>query len=354
VLRRLAIAALSVCVGLLGFPLLGSQSQTENAVHVLSNTEARKLAARRVEAAVPSGSAPSEFTVRVSVGEDGKVRDVTNPNQLPPELFSAAATAAREWWFRDYPREGKPEGFQADITFHGPIVGIAATKDGKPVAGVYVYGSQWTCCPPQQDTATTDENGGFRLERPGAIIHFSSDDFQPLSLIVRPDISTLHVTLEPPSNSLSVPACGKPSKDTERVGGGRYGLQFDVPLRDAKLIRGEWDVDYVVHIVKPNKGHDQLELWFGPYAMDSQPYDDQFIDSTRFAQRSVVASPAATGSGRGGVVGLDSWGALGDGTMWRQVSVVTEGARYKNARPENAALFDRVINSLCFIPLPSR
>jgi hypothetical protein len=351
VFRQLTIAAFSVCIGLILTPRC--QSQTENAVHVLSNTEARKLAWRKVEASAPSG-APAEFTVRVSVGGDGKVRDVANSNQLPPELFSAAATAARNWWFQDYLQGGKPVGFQADITFHGPIVGVVATKDGKPVAGVFVYGSDWTCCPPQQDAATTDENGSFRLERPGAVIHFSSDDFRPLSVIVRPDTSTLHIAVEPPSSSLSLPACGKPNKDVERVGGGEYGLQFDVPVHDAKLIRGEWDVDYVVHIVKPNKGHDKLELWFGPYAMDRQPYDDQFIDSAVFAQRSVVASPAATGSGRGGVVGMDSWGAVGDGTMWRQVSVVAEGARYENVRPENAVLFDRVINSLCFVPYPSR
>ena len=351
-LRRLAIAAFSVCIGLPVILTPRCQSQTENSVHVLSNTEARKLAARRMEATAPSG-APVEFTVRVSVGEDGKVRDVTNPNELPPELFSAATTAAREWWFRDYLQGGKPVGFQADITFHGPIAGVVATKDGKPVAGVYVDGSDWTCCPPQQDAATTDENGGFRLARPGAVIHFSSDDFQPLSLIIRPDTSILHVTMEAPSNSLSLPACGKPSKDVERVGEGEYGLQFDVPLRDAKLIRGEWDVDYVVHVVKPKTGDDELELWFGPYAMAIQPRDEALIDSALFSQRNVVASPGVIAPGHGGVFGLDSWGSMGDGTMWRQVRVQLEGARYKNVRPENAALFDRVINSLCFIPYPS-
>jgi len=305
VLRRLAIAALSVFVGLPGIPRLGCQSQSENALHVLSNKEARKLAARRLEATVPSG-APAEFTVRVSVGEDGKVRDVTNPNQLPPELYSAAATAARSWWFRDYLQDGKPVGFQADITFHGPIVGVVATKDGKPLPGMRVYGSEWTCCPRQQDAATTDENGVFRLERPGAVIHLSSDDFQPLSLLVRPDASTLQIMVEPPNNSLSVPACRTPSKDTERVSGGRYGLQFDVPLGDAKLIRGKWDVDYVVHTVKSKKGDDKLELWFGPYAMDGQPSDDQLVDSALFAQRNVVASPGVIVPEYGGVVGLDS------------------------------------------------
>lgn len=352
--RCLAIGGLFIYVGLSGIFTLACQSRAEGAVPVLSNGEARKFATRVLEATVPSGSAPAEFTIRIFVGEDGKVRDVTNPNALPASLFSAAASAAREWWFRPYLRDGKPENFQADITFRGPIVGTVTARDGKPIAGVSIYGSEWkTCCPNQRDFTTTDENGQFRLEHPGAVIHFSSDEFQPQSLVVKTDTSTLHIMMEPSSSSLRLPACGKPGKDVERVGGGKYGLHFDVPLRDAKLVRGKVDVDYVVHVVKPKKGDDHLEFWFGPYAMNSTPDDKQFIESALSGQRNVVASSDVVAPG-GGVIGLDSWGRLPDGKMWRRMAVPGQGAVYKNARPESATLFDSVINSLCWIPYPNR
>jgi hypothetical protein len=126
-----------------------------------------------------------------------------------------------------------------------------------------------------------------------------------------------------------------------------------VPPREVRLNLGETDVDYVVHTVKAKHGNDRVEFWFGPYAMSPTPDDEQFVESEAFATRNVV-KPSNPTDGSGGVVGSDTWGRLADGTMWRQMAFGLEGARYQNVSSENAALFDRIINSACWIDYPKR
>lgn len=341
----------SACLG----PAVVSLCQTtaSNATAILSNREARKAAVNTTEATVPPGPNPTEFTVRVSVGADGTVRNVTNPYALPDSLFTAAADAARQWNFRSGRRGGGSKGFEADITFHGPISGTVTNKDGAPAAGVAVSGTLWTCCPPQQDTITTDESGSFRIAHPGEVLHFrAGDSFQPRSVVVPPDKSTLNVALDPASNSLSVPVCGKAQPGFERIGWGKYGLQFDVPQGEVRLLRGNPDVDYVVHIVKAKHGKDQVEFWFGPYAMTSTPEDEQFVESETFATRNVIKRADAVVGSDGGVIGTDTWGRLPNGKMWRRMAIGLEGARYQDVDSENASVFDPIVNSACWIEYP--
>jgi hypothetical protein len=296
---------------------------------------------------------PSEFTVRVSVGADGTVRDVSNPYSLPNPLFAAAADAARHWYFRNDKGHGKPKAFEAEITFHGPVAGTVTTKDGTPVAEVMVFGSEWNCCPVQRDSLTTDKSGSFRIEHPGEVLHFvPSDKFQPQSIVVTPKISALNVALDSESNSFPLPHCSKPQSGFERISWGKFGLQFDVPRRDARLFRGNVDVDYVVHTVKAKHGDDRVEFWFGPYAMNTTPDDEQFVGSETFATRNVVMLPDSGDGSKGGVVGSDTWGRRLNDKMWRRMAVSGEGAEYQDVSPENAAQFDRIINSACWIAYP--
>ena len=216
------------------------QSVTQNVREVLSNREARKAAIDIQEATVPPGFNPTEFSVRVSVRADGTVKHVSNAYSLSGPLFAAAAVAARQWRFRTDRYGGKPHGFDAEITFHGPVAGTIVARDGRPVAGVVVFGSVWFCCPPQQDRVRADQSGSFRIEHPGAVLHFlPSDRFQPQALVVAPEMSTVKVTLPPASSSLSLAACSEPQRGFERIGWGKYDLQFDVPQRDVRLIRGK-------------------------------------------------------------------------------------------------------------------
>ena len=90
-----------------------------NPVPILSDSEARDLATKIVEPVFPSTAiVGTEIKVQVGVGLDGSVNGVGNPYKVSMPLFMAAASALREWHFRPYLREGKPDVFGADIVFH--------------------------------------------------------------------------------------------------------------------------------------------------------------------------------------------------------------------------------------------
>jgi hypothetical protein len=95
-------------------------AKVADAYPVLSDEEARKLATKIVEPVIPAGAAQpgTSFTVHILVGEDGTVHTVQNSNNVPTALFLAANVAFHQWRFRPYLRNGKPDVFTADITFH--------------------------------------------------------------------------------------------------------------------------------------------------------------------------------------------------------------------------------------------
>jgi hypothetical protein len=55
----------------------------------------------------------------------------------------------------------------------------------------------------------------------------------------------------------------------------------------------------------------------------------------------------------GNEIGLDSRGKRDDQRSWRWLGVWAEGAVYENASPEDAALFDQIIDSACLVPYPT-
>jgi hypothetical protein len=55
--------------------------------------------------------------LRISVDEAGKILAVQNPNQVDPRLFTAGERVLRQWQFRPYIHSGKPDRFDADVTF---------------------------------------------------------------------------------------------------------------------------------------------------------------------------------------------------------------------------------------------
>jgi hypothetical protein len=94
-------------------------TRIENPIPVLTNGEARKLAARVVEAVMAPGKGRKgiKFTLRVSVDEAGRVQNVQNPNNVQPALYSAGSAALKKWRFHPYLNRGKPDRFYADVTF---------------------------------------------------------------------------------------------------------------------------------------------------------------------------------------------------------------------------------------------
>jgi hypothetical protein len=144
-----------------------------------------------------------------------------------------------------------------------------------------------------------------------------------------------------------IPACGNLPNDQKWISWGQYGLKFKVPKRGVKILGGDPDVDYVKFVIKPADHDTALVLWFGPYALTPEPKQEQLKSSAEFTQTKVVNSD-------GTAIGLDTRGKNHDNTTWRRFAVWLEGAVYENASASDAALFDRVIESACVVPHPSR
>lgn len=224
------------------------------------------------------------------------------------------------------------------------IEGVVVAKDGQPLAGVIVSGSIWKqCCPYQRDIVSTNEKGEFLLQHPGAVVHFLSKNQRPLTLLVEPGTSPLHIVLTPAENDLPVPVCSQPEPRHKLIPSGKYGLHFSVPKNEVKVLDGKPDTDYVRYVIKPKKGDSFLALWFGPYAIPSEPEDEQFLNSSTFSQRNLVAVG-------GGALGADTWGQSKNGLSWRHTGTMGSGAIYQNASKEEAQLFDQIINSICTVP----
>jgi hypothetical protein len=228
-----------------------------------------------------------------------------------------------------------------------PLTGIVANKDGQPLAGVSVS-SRTTCCPQKFDKGETGNDGTFRLNHPGKVIHFYKEGMQPKT-VVPGAAAEVRVTVETQPDNMIVPHCKKTTNGLKRIGWGKNGIQFDVPEHGVKISGGTPDVDYVHYVIKSGKGKSFLGFWFGPYAIGLEPDDERFLSSSTFDQRSVVDSKEEPMGGQ------DNWGDSRSGGHWRQMAILGEGgAEYADAGPQDAALFDQIINSACVTPFPGR
>jgi hypothetical protein len=160
-----------------------------------------------------------------------------------------------------------------------PLSGTVTTESGQPLSGVTIYGTSSKCCPYKREDSKTDKSGNFRIQHPGAVLHFFKDNLQPKTILLRPEESAIQITLLPASNNLNIPVCGKQVAGVKRIGWGEYGLKFDVTERRVRIPGGEPDVDYVRYVIKPKAGKSYLQLWFGAMAMSLEPEDEQFVKS---------------------------------------------------------------------------
>jgi hypothetical protein len=222
------------------------------------------------------------------------------------------------------------------------LKGIVTDAQGKPLAGVKVFGSSTNCCPAKSDQAETNSAGEFHLDHPGGVIRLRKEGFAPQSFVVRPDAADAHIVLREADNNLTIPQCKKSRRGYTRVGFQHIG--FDLPKHGVQVRGGKWDVDYVRYVIRLNEKASSLELWFGPYAISSQPDDKQFIDSLDFAQREATITGV-------GSAGMESSGHFANGNSWRRlVFMGAGGATYRDSPPQEAVVYDQIIESACFIP----
>ena len=240
---------------------------------------------------------------------------------------------------------------QAASQSGSPLSGTVTNEAGKPIAGVVVVGSYWKdCCPAERDSVRTDVNGDFRIDHPGAALHFLKEGFEPQTIAVVPTTTNLRVILHPANSDWIIPACGKPTHNLKRVRWSKYGIQFMIPRHAVKVAGGKPDVDYVRYVLRTKTGASYMELWFGGFTLQTAPDDDLIVASTGISQRNI-----RTASVNAPFVGVDSSGHLRSGGLWRWTAILGRGGGvYRNASAQDAPIFDQIINSMCFVPDPKR
>lgn len=223
-----------------------------------------------------------------------------------------------------------------------PPEGIVLDDKGSPVAQVVVYGSLGKCCPVQREFVKTDSSGRFSLSKSTTIVGFVSERFEPKTILAPTNSNELTVRLDPIAQDLRGRTCSSVPGMKQM---GWMTLRFMVPKRGVKITGGKWDADYVEYGVQPIHGTSWLELWFGPTSLSTDPDDEIFLKSDTWSQRNIVEP-------NGQNTGMDSRGKLKTGGLWRQTAVPgIGGARYGDASAEDAPVFDKIIDSICFLPL---
>lgn len=226
-----------------------------------------------------------------------------------------------------------------------PVSGIVTTPAGRPLAGAIVFSGPGI----QPEQTTTGAFGHFLLQNSTNVLHLSLDGYQPLTILVNPPAADLRIQLHAitlaPLAVLSASECAPLSPgdpDLRRLGQRGGGLQFDVP-RHGWDIRDLGEGNLQQYVLQPRHSDAQLILWFGADSILPNPEDHFFIQSASFAQRAIVVSGQ-------GAIGIDSYGTFPDGSRWRHTAASGAGATYDRASPDDAALFDYIIDSLCVPP----
>ncbi len=131
---------------------------------------------------------------------------------------------------------------------------------------------------------------------------------------------------------------------------GDRGFQFDVPTSELTISEGTSDAAPLVHGfgLRPKERKSILSIEFGPQSLKSMMVDPAFIFSKHVEKRRIVDD-------KGKSLGEDEWGYLDSGERWRRVRFPGGGtAKYGFVNENEAALFDQVINSVCFATLSER
>lgn len=165
------------------------------------------------------------------------------------------------------------------------------------------------------------------------------------TVTVKPGAELQRAIPAPTISDWLIPICVKPGRGFKRIGWGKYGIQYPIPPHAVKIKGGKWDVDYVVYFIIPKKNSSFMRIWFGVNMYKPDPDHDLIIASPDFLQRNIR-------SVSDNFFGVDTWGHLRTGAKWRHTSIAESIAEYRDASQEDAALFDRIINSMCYVPYP--
>jgi hypothetical protein len=214
------------------------------------------------------------------------------------------------------------------------LTGIVVSENGMPVEGVRIIA--WK-------DATTDAEGRFDLSnRPSkdSLVYIDKDGFRPTTLVIRSQTNALKVILEDDSKTTwAIPSCLERHVKTSPKGA---SLEFELP-KNAK-VRGSKDIDYQDYVMSLTNVSKPLQLGYGPMVIPFQMEIDLTLRSASFEERSIRSF---TKSGQ--IIGHDRRGKTEDGMVWRFVDLSSPSASvsYKGLSDEEAAVYDRIIDSAC-------
>ena len=106
---------------LLGIPFQTTLDPAKT-LPTLSDAEVRKLASNTVDPVFPPDAAPhgAEFTVGISVDETGKLTGEGGTRGANAAVALAMFNAVKQWKFKPYIKDGKPQYFHANLVFRMP------------------------------------------------------------------------------------------------------------------------------------------------------------------------------------------------------------------------------------------
>jgi hypothetical protein len=157
----------------------------------------------------------------------------------------------------------------------------------------------------------------------------------------------------PPAALPVISNCKELRPGMRRIGD-RWGLQFDVPVKDFTIAEG-WGDAPMGHGFNITPNNSKASLIVGEASsVPLRPPDPILASLGR--ERKILGE-------RGATIGRDSWGYWGQGERWRHVYFRGVGlvdvrygsknekdaASYGSVHEHDAALFDHIINSACWL-----
>jgi hypothetical protein len=162
----------------------------------------------------------------------------------------------------------------------------------------------------------------------------------------------------------AVSSCRQAGPGMRRIGE-RTGLQFDVPIKDFTISEGSTDAPPPIHVfgIKPENGTAWLSISWGEEIAQTRRTGmppDPILDSSEVGPSDNVGRRRVLDD-KGRTIGEESWGYWGQDERWRRVHLlgqlqVSYGSenerdvrRFGPVHEPDAALFDQIINSVCWL-----
>jgi hypothetical protein len=207
------------------------------------------------------------------------------------------------------------------------LIGRVVSESGKPLSDVSVGPG-----------ALTDATGNYVLDLPplglnGYRLRFSKSGFRPITIAADPQTHRLDIVLRPGENAWIPSKCSSLSARSKELG---FLIKIGVP--DNLTVKEINDDDRIIYEMFYGSEENVPRMIFASGGVTGLPWPrrDQLQSSSFINERTLACG-----------FGMDYLGEDQDGLKWRVTGIFNEIIRYERVSEKEAALFDRVIDSLC-------